>query len=120
MTAVLADLEIVFEFAFEKVGFATVAFDEDVFRLHHALFRRDSLDALIFLIEPGHKNGGKGSTKIADFRLLIADCSFWRDLCRPEKIGNRHSEMGNELELDALLGANAGGERMLDFAHFRH
>jgi hypothetical protein len=62
MTTVFANLEIVVEFPFEEVGLAAVAFDEDVFRLHHAFFRWDSLYSLIFLIEPGHKNGRKGST----------------------------------------------------------
>jgi hypothetical protein len=51
---VLANLMIVLEFAFEKMGFAAVAFDEDVLGLHHALFRRDRFDTFIFLIEPGH------------------------------------------------------------------
>ena len=74
MATMLANLMVVFELALEEMGLATVAFDEDVFRLHHALFRRNCFYALIFLAEPSHKNGGKGS--IIHCRLPIADFRF--------------------------------------------
>jgi hypothetical protein len=91
VTAVFAHLEIVVEFAFEQVGLAAVAFDEDVFRLHHAFFRWHRLYSLVFLTEPVHKNGGKGSTNIANFRLPIAD---FRDLCG-SSIANWQLGIGN-------------------------
>src|SRR5688572_8836124 len=62
MAAVFADLQSVFEFALEQMGLATVAFNEDIFSLYDAFFRRNRFYALCFLAEPSHKNGGKRST----------------------------------------------------------
>ena len=90
MAAVFANLKSVFEFALEQMGLATVAFDEDVFSLYDTFFRGDRFYALCFLIEPGHKNGGKGSTKTTDS------------------------------ELDTLLGPNSRGKWMFDLCHLSH
>src|SRR3954470_17332844 len=62
MAAVFADLQPVFELAFVQVRLAPVAFDEDVFSLHYAFFRRNRFDALCFLTEPGHRDGRKPTT----------------------------------------------------------
>ena len=49
----------VLELALEQVGFASLAFDKDVFSLHHAFFGRNCLYALAFLTEPGHGMPGR-------------------------------------------------------------
>src|ERR1043165_1144043 len=69
VVAVFAHLHAVFELAFEQVCVAAFAFDEDVFSLHHTLFRRHRFNSFGFLIEPGHKNAGKGSTKNRGLKL---------------------------------------------------
>src|SRR6185503_18280816 len=107
MPTVFANLEIIFEFALKKMGLAAVAFDENVLGFHHALFGRDRFYALIFLVEPSHRNGGKRNTRstkdvprgtncVSSSLTLVPFC---------------------DSKLDALLRADAGGERMLDFAH---
>ena len=80
----------VFQFALEQVGLTAVAFDEDIFSLHHAFFRRNGLYSFAFLTKPGHRNVGKGSTKSVDSKL------------------------------DALLRANSRGEGMFYLCHLRH
>jgi hypothetical protein len=87
---VFAHLETVFEFTLEKVCLTPVAFNEDVFRLHIAFFRRNGLNSLIFLTEPGHRNAGKGSTNPV------------------------------ESKLNPLLRADSGGERVFYLCHLRY
>ena len=55
ITTVRANLQRLLEFAFVKVGFATVALNEDIFRLYDALLRRHRFDLFTLLAKPGHK-----------------------------------------------------------------
>jgi hypothetical protein len=71
MTAVLANLKTVLEFAFEEMSFTTVAFYKDIFRLYDALFWRNCFNSLCLFVEPGHLEGLKVSTKpwISELRI---------------------------------------------------
>jgi hypothetical protein len=50
MAAVLANLKSVFKFALEQMGLAAVAFDEDIFSLDDAFFRRTDSIRFVFLL----------------------------------------------------------------------
>src|SRR5215204_1642207 len=63
MAAVFANLPVIFELAFEEVSFTAVALEKDVLRLDDAFFRRNGFYALTLLVEPGHRNAGKRSTR---------------------------------------------------------
>jgi hypothetical protein len=54
VTAVNANLERLFEFAFVEMSFAAITLDEDILRLDYALFGRNSLDLFTLFAEPGH------------------------------------------------------------------
>src|SRR3979409_1263570 len=54
VTAVPAHLQGFFELALVEMLLAPFALHENVFRFHDALFRRNSFNSLLFLVEPGH------------------------------------------------------------------
>jgi hypothetical protein len=54
IAAVLANLVRLLKFARVEVRFTSVAFDEDVLRLHHSLLRANGLNSFTLLAKPGH------------------------------------------------------------------
>src|SRR6185503_9723659 len=47
-------LQRILQFPLVEVGFAPVTLDEDILRLHNALFGRDILNSLVLFAKPGH------------------------------------------------------------------
>jgi hypothetical protein len=56
IATVSANLPRIVELSLIEMGFTTLAFNEDVLCLNHALLWRNGFDSLPFFAKPGHKN----------------------------------------------------------------